>query len=186
MDKKQIKSIFEAVLFAWSEPISSKDLSKIVSISPNEAKEIINEMINEYNFYLRGIQIIEMNNYYQLTTRPEYYEYLQKLFEPKMNKGLTQAALETLSIIAYNQPITKIQIEDVRGVKCDKALGTLIDKNLIEEVGRLEKTGRPILYGTTIAFLKTFGLKSVDELPDIKALEISDEEDHEIKDIFDK
>ncbi|QUH26580.1 SMC-Scp complex subunit ScpB [Serpentinicella alkaliphila] len=186
MDKKQIKSIFEAILFAWSEPISSKDLSKIVDISANEAKAIINEMINEFNFYLRGIQIIEMNEYYQLTTRPEYYEYLQKLFEPKQNKGLTQAALETLSIIAYNQPITKVEIEEIRGVKCDKALSTLLEKDLIKEAGRLEKTGRPILYATTITFLKTFSLKSLDELPDIKELEIHDENDKEIRNIFDR
>lgn len=186
MDKKHIKSVFEAILFAWSEPISSKDLSKIVSIKPNEAKEIINEMINEYNFYMRGIQIIEMNDHYQLTTRPEYYEYLQKLFEPKQNKGLTQAALETLSIIAYNQPITKVEVEEVRGVKCDKAIATLVEKDLIEELGRLDKTGRPILYGTTINFLRIFGLKSLDELPDIKELEITDNMEDEIKHIFDK
>jgi len=186
MDKKQIKSIFEAVLFAWSEPISAKDLGKIVSISTSEAKDIINEMINEFNFYIRGIQIIEMDDYYQLTTRSEHFEYLQKLFEPKQTKGLTQAALETLSIIAYNQPITKVEMEEVRGVKCDKAISTLMEKDLIQEVGRLEKTGRPILYGTTITFLKTFGLKSTDELPDIKELEITEENDGEIRGIFDK
>ncbi|MDR5658163.1 SMC-Scp complex subunit ScpB [Serpentinicella sp. ANB-PHB4] len=170
MNKPTIKAVLEAVMFAWSEPISINDLSKIVEAKQDIVKNAIEEMKEEYSLSTRGIQIVEMNGYYQLATKPDFHKYLQKLIEPKNNKGLTQAALETLSIIAYKQPITRTGIEEIRGVKCDKAINTLLEKDLISEAGRLEKTGRPILYGTTLNFLKTFGLKSVDDLPDIKDL----------------
>ncbi|AOY78404.1 SMC-Scp complex subunit ScpB [Clostridium formicaceticum] len=188
MNREEIKCIIEAVLFAWSEPISIKELSRVLSIEGKEIKKILEEMIDAFNFHKRGIQIIKMNDYYQLATRQEYYPYIRKLLEPKENKGLTQAALETLAIIAYKQPITKAEIEGIRGVKCDKALSTLQEKSLIEEQGRLEKIGRPIVYGTTMQFLKTFGLKAIDDLPDISGFKLL-AENSEMggeKDIFSK
>lgn len=185
MDKDELKSAIEAVLFAWSDPLSAKDLSNVLDIGLKEVKNILKEMMDEFNYNKRGIQILQMNDHYQLATRPEHYEYLQKLFEPKQNRGLTHAALETLAIIAYKQPITKTEIEEIRGVKCDKAIGTLLEKELVEEQGRLEKTGRPILYGTTINFLKVFSLKSLNELPSITDFDFSSEEDV-VKDIYDK
>ncbi|ABR48685.1 putative transcriptional regulator [Alkaliphilus metalliredigens QYMF] len=183
MDKNYIKAAIEAILFAWSDPISSSELSNILDIKVTETKEIMKEMIDEFNFHKRGIQIIQMNDHYQMSTRAEYHEILQKLFEPKQNKGLTQASLETLAIIAYRQPITKTEIESVRGVKCDKAISTLFEKNLIEDRGRLEKTGRPILFGTTLHFLKNFGLKSLEDLPKITEIDQANEEEL-IKDIY--
>ncbi|KJF28229.1 segregation and condensation protein B [Clostridium aceticum] len=188
MNREEMKCAIEAVLFAWSEPISIKELSRALSIESKEIKKILEEMIDHFNFHKRGIQIVKMNDYYQLATRQEYYPYIRKLLEPKEHKGLTQAALETLAIVAYKQPITKVEIEDVRGVKCDKALSTLQEKELIQEQGRLEKIGRPILYGTTINFLKVFGLKSIEDLPDIKEFKLlaesSDIDDD--KDLFSK
>lgn len=172
MDNEEIKSILEAILFVWSEPISVKELSKVLDIDIKHISNLLKEMMSEFNYSKRGIQIIKINDYYQLSTRPEHHSYLQKLVEPRYNKGLTQAALETLAIIAYNQPITKIEIEEIRGVKCDKAIGTLQEKELVEEKGRLERIGRPIIYGTTLNFLKYFGLKSIEELPDISEFKL--------------
>lgn len=171
MDKDELKSAIEAILFAWSDPLSAKDLSKILDVTINEVKQILKDMIDEFNYDRRGIQILQMKDHYQLATKPEHHEYLQKLFEPKQNKGLTYAALETLAIVAYKQPITKVEIEEIRGVKCDKVIATLFEKELIEEQGRLEKIGRPMVYGTTINFLKMFSLKSLDELPNITDFE---------------
>ncbi|SES70181.1 condensin subunit ScpB [Natronincola peptidivorans] len=185
MERDEIKSILESILFVWSEPIAIKELSKALSLDIQEVETILRDMIDEFNYNKRGIQIIKMNDYYQLSTRPEHYSYINKLLAPKMSKGLTQAALETLAIIAYKQPITKIEIEELRGVKCDKALSTLQEKNLIEEQGRLDKIGRPIIYGTTIIFLKTFGLKSIEDLPDISQFKLLSEE-NDVKNLFAK
>jgi len=184
MNNEEIKSIVEAVLFAWSDPLSIKELSKVIEVDVKTLEGILKEMMDDFSYNKRGIQIIKMNEYYQLATKSEYYEYIQRLLEPKQNKGLTQAALETLAIIAYRQPITKAEIESIRGVKCDKAISTLLEKEVIEEKGRLEKTGRPILYGTNINFLKTFGLKSLEELPEITEFQMIGEDEEAIKDMY--
>jgi len=170
MDKREIKSIIEALLFTWGDPLSAEDILEVTNISIAEFNEAINEMIDDFNYNRRGIQIIQINNFYQLSTRAEHFEWIKKLCIPKINKTLSNPALETLSIIAYKQPITKIEIESIRGVKCDKSITTLLEKNLIKEMGRLEKTGRPILYGTTDDFLKNFGLKSLEDLPEVMEL----------------
>ncbi|KAB3532532.1 SMC-Scp complex subunit ScpB [Alkaliphilus pronyensis] len=184
MNVEYIKAIIEAVLFAWSDPISIKEISKVIDLDLKTTERIIASMIDEFNFTKRGIQIIRMNDYVQLATKPEHHQYIQKLLEPKQNKGLTQATLETLAIIAYKQPIPKSEIEGIRGVKCDRALSTLIEKELIEEKGRLEKTGRPIIYGTTLVFLKTFGLNSLNDLPPISEFQLLTEDEEDIKDLF--
>lgn len=186
MNEDEIKSILEGILFIWSEPISAKELSKALSIEIKYIRDTLDKMIDEFNYNKRGIQIIKMNDHYQLATRPEHYQYIQKLVEPKQNKRLTQAALETLAIIAYKQPITKIEIEEIRGVKCDKAISTLLEKNLIEEQGRLEKIGRPIVYGTTLDFLKTFGLSSTEELPEISNFKLLAQDNFPNKNLYDK
>lgn len=165
MDKDELKPIIEAILFAWSEPLSVKDLGKILGINTGKLANILQVMMDEFNYNRRGIQILQMGDYYQLATRPEYQVYLEKLFQPRQNKGLTNAALETLAIIAYKQPVTRIEVENIRGVKCDRVIGTLLERDLIEEQGRLERIGRPIIYGTTVNFLRVFGLKNLDELP---------------------
>lgn len=178
MDKREIKSIIEALLFTWGDPLSIEDISSVLEFEKEKIKEILKEMIDDFNYSRRGIQILEINNSYQISTRPEHYEWIKKLYTPKTtNKGLSTAALETLSIISYRQPITKMEIEAIRGVKCDKAIKTLLDKNLIKEAGRLEKTGRPILYSTTDEFLKYFGLRSLEDLPKLNEY---DDEDIEL------
>lgn len=177
MNEQEMKSIIESILFAWSDPLHAKEISKVLEVEEKQVKILLKEMIDDFQYNRRGIQIIQMNDHYQLTTKPEHYEYVQKLVEPKQAKGLTQAALETLAIIAYRQPIPKGEIESIRGVKCDKALSTLVEKALVEEKGRLEKTGRPILYGTTLNFLKSFGLSNLEDLPPISEFQLLQEEE---------
>lgn len=168
MDKRELKSIIEGLLFAWGDPLSLKDISSVLELNRRETQVILDEMIEEFNYLRRGIQILKVNDTYQLATRSEHFEYLKKLSVPKESKTLSSAALETLSIIAYRQPVIKSEIEVIRGVKSDKAISTLLEKGLIKEAGRLEKTGRPRLYKTTDDFLKCFGLQSLDELPVLK------------------
>ncbi|WP_416197939.1 MAG: SMC-Scp complex subunit ScpB [Sporanaerobacter sp.] len=177
MDEKEMKSIIEALLFIWGDPLSLKDISNIIELDDKETQKLLQEMMDKFNFERRGIRIIQIDDSYQLSTRPEHFEWIKKLYNPKSSKNLSNAALETLSIIAYRQPITKSEIEIIRGVRCDKAIDTLLEKGLIEEQGRLEKTGRPILYGTTTEFLKYFGLKNLDDLPPLEKLDVDIEEE---------
>ncbi|SCG83339.1 Segregation and condensation protein B [Proteiniborus sp. DW1] len=183
MDSREIKSIIEALLFTWGDPLSLDDISDVLELDKQSLSKIMSEMIDDFNFNRRGIQIIQVNDKYQLSTRPEHFEWIKKLCTPRVNKTLSNAALETLSIIAYKQPITKAEIEIIRGVKCDKALNTLIEKNLIKEIGRLEKTGKPIIYGTTDDFLKCFGLSTLEALPSLDEDNIEENILGEIKDI---
>ncbi len=175
MDKKEIKAIIEALLFTWGDPLEISDISSVLDLSKKEAKEIIDEMKDEFNYNMRGLQIIKINDSYQIGTRSEHYKWIKKLKRPKKERSLSNAALETLSIIAYKQPVIKSEIETIRGVKCDTAIYTLLDKEMIEERGRLDRVGKPIIYGTTDKFLKTFGLENLDRLPPlIDELEIED------------
>lgn len=167
MEIKEIEAIIEGVLFAAGDAITIDRLSAIVEVDKNTLRSIINRMMDNYHFERRGLQIIQLDNSYQLCTRPEYYEYIQKLVEPKQPQGLSSAALETLSIIAYNQPVTKSNIDHIRGVNSDGALNRLIERELVEEKGRMDAPGKPILYGTTQAFLRCFGLRSLEDLPEI-------------------
>ena len=171
MDIREIKSIIEALLFTWGDPLDIKEISKILDISVKDATFIIKDMMNEFNYNKRGIQIIKVDTAYQLSTRIEHYDWIKKLNPINDKKNLSTAALETLSIIAYKQPVIKSDIEYIRGVKSDRVLETLIQKKLVEEIGRLEKTGRPILYGTTEEFLRAFGLADLKQLPVIQNLE---------------
>jgi len=170
MNQTEIKAIIESLLFIWGEPLSINDISDVINVDKKECNALLKEMIDEFNYKSSGTKIIQINDSYQLSTHPEHFDYINKLCTPKTNKGLSTAALETLSIIAYKQPITRADIESIRGVKCDKSINTLIEKNLVTEVGRLDKTGKPILYGTTDFFLKYFGLTIIDELPQIEEL----------------
>lgn len=170
MDTKEIKGIIEGVLYIWGEPLSIDSLSEILELDKDNLKNIMEEIKSEFNYNRRGLQIIQIKNSYQLCTRVEHYDYIKKLITPKNNKGLSNAALETLSIISYKQPITRVEIESIRGVKCDKSISTLTEKGLVEEKGRLDRTGKPIIYGTTNDFLKHFGLKDINDLPKLKEL----------------
>jgi segregation and condensation protein B len=144
-------------------------MSKILEIPVKSLAAVLDEMISEFRDNEdRGLLIQRFGNSYQLTTKRENYEYIQSLLENTVNKSLSTAAMETLSIIAYKQPVTKVEIERIRGVKCSQVVKGLLDKGLIKETGRLDKPGRPVVYSTTDEFLRHFGLTSIDELPAIE------------------
>lgn len=166
----ETKGIIEALLFTWGDPLDLKSISSILEMDDKIVENIIDEMIEEFNIKNRGLKIIKLNNSYQLCTRIEHFDYIKKL-NNKTKKSLSNAALETLSIIAYKQPVTKSEIDTIRGVKSDRVIDTLYEKKLIEELGRLERPGRPKIYGTSDNFLKYFGLESLDDLPKANDLE---------------
>lgn len=167
LDSKNIKGIIESVLFAAGEAVKADKLSQIIGAAESEIKEIIKELTEEYSQNMRGFSIIEIDNGYQICTRPQYYSYVQAIVGARRQQGLSNAAMETLAIVAYNQPVTRSTIEYVRGVNSDGSVVRLVERGLIEEKGRLDAPGRPILYVTTNEFLRAFGLKSLEELPDI-------------------
>ncbi|MGL5379980.1 SMC-Scp complex subunit ScpB [Clostridium sp.] len=163
--KDRIKSIIESLLFASGDPLSLRDLSNNIEVPPKAIEEAIVELVREYENDNRGIKLISINGEYQLVTKGENSEYIQKLLKKNKRQSLSQASLESLAIIAYKQPITRVDIDDIRGVKSESAIQKLIEKELIREVGRKEVPGRPILLGTTEEFLRQFGLKELKELP---------------------
>lgn len=163
------KGILESILFAaGDEGLSLLQIATVLETDEKTARNIVEELKADYsNDANRGIFIVELAGSIQLATKKEHSEYLKKLVETPGNAVLSQAALETLAIIAYKQPITRVEIEEIRGVKTERPLHTLAAKALIKEVGRAEGTGRAYLYGTTKEFLDYFGLKSIDELPEL-------------------
>lgn len=161
------RAIMEALIFASSEPITVKTMAEIIGINDHTIKQMMVDLVEEYEQAKRGIQIVELANGYQFTTHPECAPYIEKLQKTPRNVGLSQAAIETLAIVAYKQPITKAEIESLRGVGVDSSINTLIEKNLIEEGGRKDAPGRPILYQTTKKFLAYFGLNDLKDLPKI-------------------
>lgn len=169
MEEREIKSAIESILFVWGEPLGVKDLARALEIPKDKVKNYIYEMNEEFEEQQRGIKIIEVNNCFQLATRLENHPYIEKLCITSKNRGLSQPTLEVLAIVAYKQPITKHEIEMVRGVKCDKPISTLMDRDLIEITGKLEKTGRPNVYGTTDTFLKAFGYTNLENLPEVES-----------------
>ncbi len=178
-----IKSAFESMLFVWGEPLDVKVAADIMNIDKKEAYHLFMELQNEYDRQGRGIRIREIDKSFQLCTFEENDEYIQRLCSPAKEKRLSQSALEVLAIIAYKQPVTKGEIESIRGIKCDRVIEGLGKKDLIEEVGRSTGIGRPILYGTTKTFLKNFGFKNLNDLPlmeDISdVIREPDEEDYD-------
>ncbi|MEJ9232621.1 SMC-Scp complex subunit ScpB [Peribacillus butanolivorans] len=160
------KGILEALLFAaGDEGLSVKQIASVLEITEYQATDIIESLKEEYISDVRGVQVIEIAGVYQMTTKKEHSDYLKKLVETSSTQGLSQAALETLAIIAYKQPITRAEIDEIRGVKTERPIHTLVTKVLIKEVGRAEGSGRAYLYGTTKEFLDYFGLNSIKELP---------------------
>lgn len=189
-NKSTLKSIIEAMLFVSGEPLSLRDISINIEKTAKFTEEVISEMIIEFENSNRGIKIISINGGYQLSTKSEYGDYIQKLLKKNKRQSLSQASLESLAIIAYKQPITRIDIDEIRGVKSDSAIQRLIERELIKEVGRLDVPGRPILLGTTEEFLRQFGLNDLKELPsldifsdkdDVEAIINLDEEYEEFK-----
>lgn len=165
--KPKIKSAIESMLFVSGEPLPARELISNLEVENKLVLEVINEMMEEYKKEDRGIRLIEINGGYQLVTKEENSDYIQKLLKKNRKHSLSQASIESLAIIAYKQPITRIDIDEIRGVKSESALLRLLEKGLIKEVGRLEVPGRPILYGTTEEFLRQFSLKEINELPSL-------------------
>ncbi|MBQ7653903.1 MAG: SMC-Scp complex subunit ScpB [Clostridia bacterium] len=170
MTFKQMQSAAEAVLFAAGEPLEIEKLAQALEIDVENAESLIITLSDSYDERESGLQIVKMDDKYQICTRKEYSEQIRNVLELKRNAPLSSAAFEVLAVIAYNQPITKAYIEQVRGVDCSGVISTLCQKGLIEEVGRLELPGRPLIYGTTAEFLKCFCISSLDDLPDVPEL----------------
>lgn len=160
-----IKGRIEAILFVAGEAVAVKDLARALQIGEKELNRVLNEMKDEYDYEQRGFLLKRFGNNVQLATRPLYAEDVVRLLQPVQQQSLSQAAMETLAVVAYKQPVTRADVEQIRGVKCDYSLQSLMLKNLIEEAGRKDTIGRPILYRTTDKFLSHFGIKNLEELP---------------------
>ncbi len=165
MNRQQTVAALEAVLFASGDPISIERLSQVFEIKPEDIEKYIKELEKKYQGENSGIYVIRLENTYQIVTREEFAPYIKKAFDIKRRTPLSPAALEVLAVIAYNQPVTRAFIEQVRGVDCSGVVSTLIEKGLVEERGRLELPGRPLLYGTTKVFLRSFSLNDLSDLP---------------------
>ncbi len=169
--KKAMKSAFESMMFVWGQPLESKAAADVFNITKQEAYDLFKELQEEYEQEGRGIVIREVNKAFQFVTREENADYIEHLCTPVKARRLSQSALEVLAIVAYKQPVTKGEIEAIRGIKCDRVMEGLMKKDLVCEKGRSDAVGRPILYGTTDTFLKNFGFSSLKELPPIDDLE---------------
>ena len=180
-DIMKIEAAIEAILFAMGETVTAEQIAAALEHDVDTVRKIIHHLMDKYDAEDRGIRIIELEDAYQLCTKNEYSEVLSKIVNLPKKHVLTDVQLETLSIIAYKQPITRAEIEAIRGVSCVHAINKLVEYHLIEEVGRLEALGRPILFGTTEDFLRSFGVKSTDELPLITPDKIADFEQQAIE-----
>lgn len=176
MELNYMSGAVESILFASGEPIERKKLSEVLEIDPERVDQIIDELRESYRNENRGFEILKLEQTYQMCSSPYYGEITKKALDHRRNTPLSNAALEILSIVAYNQPVTKAYVEQIRGVDCFYGINALVEKGLIEEKGRLDAPGRPWLYGTTADFLRCFGLKSLEELPDLPRLEMPGDE----------
>lgn len=167
--KNESKGILESLLFVATEPLSIERLVQITEMDGDAVEELLKEIQEEYTAPHKGLLIEKVGGGYRIITRPEYVAYVEKLYKPQINP-LSQAALETLAIIVYKHPVTKAEIEAIRGVKADSVVATLFERGLIEEVGRKDAPGRPILYGVTKKFLCYLGLNDLSQLPQIDGL----------------
>ena len=174
MDIKKIESVIEAILFTMGESVEASRIAKVIEQDTATTKKIIRNMMLRYEEEDRGIRIIELGDSFQMCTKKEMYEYLILIAKQPTRYHLTDVVLETLSIIAYKQPVTRLEIEKIRGVKSDHAVNKLIEYDLVTEIGRMDAPGRPILFGTTEEFLRRFGVQSVDELPGIEPEKMED------------
>jgi len=172
---KNIECALEAVLFSLGEAIEIDRLAEALEVREDEVKNAFVSLQKKYENENRGIKLIEIENSIQMCSNPDYFECIKCVTQIKKQAGLSSAALETLSIIAYNQPVTKGTIEFIRGVDCTYSVTRLLERGFIDELGRAETPGRPILYGTTMEFLRCFGLKSLEDLPPLPEKEIHEE-----------
>ena len=174
MEREEMKCAIEAILFAMGGSVPLSQIAKALNESTEHVKSAVQELMENYDRERRGIQIIELEQSYQMCTRKDYYPWLIQIAAHPVKPVLTEVMLETLSIIAYKQPVTRAEIEKIRGVKCDHAVNKLIEYNLIQELGRLDAPGRPILFGTTEEFLRSFGVQGIEELPAPDPVKVED------------
>ncbi len=174
MERREAEAAIEAILFAVGDSVEIEKIANAIGQDKETTRKIIYHMMERYREEDRGIQIMELEDSYQLCTKSELYEYLIRVAKQPRRPVLTDVVMETLSIIAYKQPITRLEIEKIRGVKCDHAVNKLIEYNLVKELGRLDAPGRPLLFGTTEDFLRHFGMHSLDELPEMNPVQIED------------
>ena len=167
LELKERVGVVEAILFVTGNAVEKKEICRAMEITEGELEETLDALESGYDFDRRGLRLLRFGAHVQLATRPDYAPYVEKLLQPVQKQSLSQAVMETLAVIAYRQPVTKAEIEQVRGVKCDYSVQSLMTKGLIAEVGRKETLGRPILYGTTDSFLRHFCISSLAELPEI-------------------
>jgi len=176
MELREIRAIIEALLFVSGDALSVREIANVIEQDEETTRKILKQTVDLYNEEVHGLMIIEINGSYQFATRPELYPYIEALIKPHSKQGLSQAALEALAVIAYKQPVTKSEIESIRGVKCDTCIARLLEKELIEDAGRKEGPGRPILYKTSEDFLRLFGLRSLGDLPPVDMFPVMDVE----------
>lgn len=174
MDKSKEKAILEAILFTMGDSVEIDRLADVIEEDKKTTKALLEEMAEEYQKEDRGISLTTLDDAVQLCTKGELYEYLIKIAKTPKKFVLTDTLLETLSIIAYKQPVTRLEIEKIRGVSCDHAVNRLLEFDLITEVGRMDAPGRPLLFGTTEQFLRSFGVKSIEDLPELNAVQIEE------------
>lgn len=170
---EQISAV-EAALFASGEPVAVQALIEMLGVTAPEFEPVLQGLALRYDED-RGVRLMRFDDSLQLCTRPQYMDLIEKVLQPVRKQTLTQAALETLAVVAYRQPVTRMEIEQIRGVQCDRAVATLLHHGLIAEVGRKESIGRPILYGTTEKFLQHFALTSLEALPRLAQVKVDEE-----------
>lgn len=174
MEEKKYEAIIEAILFTMGESVELEKIAAVLELDKKKTRELLEHMMRRYEDEAVGVRIIELDGSYQMCTKSEMYEYLIKIAKQPKRHVLTDVLLETLSIIAYKQPITKVEIEKIRGVSCDHAVNKLLEYNLVCELGRLDAPGRPLLFGTTEEFLRSFGVQSIDELPVLNPVQVEE------------
>ena len=169
------KGRIEAILFVAGDAVEIRELARALGMDEKNVRRILKDLESEYDYQQRGFLLKRFGTKVQLATRPMYAEDVVRLLQPVQKQSITQAAMETLAVVAYRQPVTRAEIEQVRGVKCDYSLQTLINRGLVQEVGRKETVGRPILYGTTDEFLSRFGIETLEDLPPLPEKEAEEE-----------
>lgn len=174
MDRTKAEAVIEAVLFTMGESVEISRLADVIEEDIRTTKAILKDMAERYEREDRGIALTQFEHSVQLCTKADMYEYLIKIAKAPKKMTLTDTVLETLSIIAYKQPVTRVEVERVRGVSCDHAINKLLEYDLITELGRLDAPGRPLLFGTTEQFLRSFGVKSLEELPELNPVQLEE------------
>ena len=186
MEIGKIKQIIEGIMFAVGRDISAQELSSVLELTPENVQEIIESMRVDFEEQERGIEIVKVNDGYQLCSKKEIYDYIYQIIDKRNKPNLSQAALETLAIIAYNPKITRAEIETIRGVNSDGTIYKLLDHSLIEDAGRLDAPGRPTTYQTTKEFLRMFGYTSLEELPELPRYKLDENQQIVIDDIIEE